>query len=173
MQANRALRSCKSVSVLFALVISTMTAGAQAADIDKFVGTWRLVSRVYEEVESKAVHKPFGDNPSGILINSSDGWFCAIITASNRKPPAALVPTDTEAAELWRTTTGTCGRYKIDGDKRSLTYEIPSNPAFGGREETDALEWKSPDRFQSKSAPFLSDRVGKQVVLINVWERVK
>jgi hypothetical protein len=167
-------RSCKAVSALFALVTSTMTAGAQAADADKLVGTWRLVSRVYEEVESKAVHKPFGDNPSGITIFSSDGWECQLITASDRKPPAALEPTDAEAAQLFRTMAASCFRYKIDGDKWSVTTEVSNNPSFVGREATGVAEWKGPDRYQSKSSPFASNLVGgKQVVLISVWERVK
>ena len=167
-------RSCKAVSALFALVISTMTAGAQGADIDKFVGTWRLVSRVYEEVESKAVHKPFGDNPSGMSIYSSDGWNCQLITASDRKPPAAAVPTDAEAAQLFRTMGAGCLRVKYDGDKWSSTTEVSNNPSSVGRESTGVVEWKGPDRFQSKSAPFASDLAGgKQAVLISVWERVK
>jgi hypothetical protein len=163
--------SGKAISALCALAISGM-AGAQAADTDKIVGTWRLVSRVYEETGSKAVHKPFGDNPSGIEIFSSDGWYCSVISSSDRKAP--LVPNDAEAAQLWRTVASSCGPYKIDGDKVSSTNEVSGSPAFVGTKTTSVLEWKSPDRFQSKSAPFLSDRVGgKEVVLISVWERAK
>jgi uncharacterized protein (DUF2147 family) len=53
-----------------ALAVSTAATAAWAAD--SIVGTWRLVSGTEEETESKAVHKIFGDNPSGLVTFTAD-----------------------------------------------------------------------------------------------------
>jgi hypothetical protein len=47
------------------LAVTGVMAKAQAAD--SIVGTWRLVSWIEEETETKALHKNFGDNPWALL----------------------------------------------------------------------------------------------------------
>src|SRR4029077_823189 len=60
----------KAIAVI-ALATSSLVSAARAAD--SIVGTWRLVSWTEEETESKAVHKNFGDHPSGLVTFTSDG----------------------------------------------------------------------------------------------------
>ena len=55
----------KLALAILAVAVSCVMTKGQAAD--SVVGTWRLVSWVEEETESKAVHKLFGDNPLGFI----------------------------------------------------------------------------------------------------------
>jgi hypothetical protein len=160
----------RPITAFSALVIGILPSLTWAAD--SLVGTWRLVSLVSEETESKAVHKPYGDNPSGLISYTSDGYLVYIITDPTRRPPAAPKATDTEAAQLYRTMGAYAGRYKTDNDKLIVNPEVASSPALVGTEQTYIFEVKG-DRYELKTNPFVSPTTGKQIVNTLVWERVK
>ncbi len=160
----------KIATAVFPLVISAVPSTAWAAD--SVVGVWRVVSDTAEETESKAVHKFYGDNPSGFITFTADGRYVIVITDSTRKPPAGPKATDAEAAQLWRTMLAGGGKYKTDGDKMTGSIEAAANPAVVGTEFSGSFEVKG-DRLQYKSAPVLSGIIGKQIVITRVFERVK
>jgi lipocalin-like protein len=56
---------------LVIIVVGAYSIASQAAE--PLVGSWRLVSWVEVETESKSVHAPFGDNPSGMITYTTDG----------------------------------------------------------------------------------------------------
>src|SRR5215472_2344765 len=115
------------ITPFLAMVIGAMPNSAWAADL--LVGTWRLVSFVSEETESKTTYKSFGDDPSGLITYTPDGYVIYIITDPTRKPPAGPKVTDAEAAQLYQTMVAYAGRYKTDGNKLIVNPEIASSPA--------------------------------------------
>jgi hypothetical protein len=160
----------KILLAFLALAIGAVPGSAWSAD--SIVGMWRIVSDTSEETESKAVHKSFGENPSGYIIFTADGRYMVMITDSTRKRPDAPQATDAEAAQLWRTMWADAGTYKTDGDKMTTLTEVSSNPAANGTEFSGTFEVKG-DRLQYKSTPFLSRSLGKQIVFTRIFERVK
>jgi hypothetical protein len=160
----------KMALAFFALAIGAVPNSAWSAD--SVVGMWRVVSDTSEETESKAVHKFFGENPSGYIIFTAEGRYMLVITDSTRKPAAAPQATDAEAAQLWRTMFAVVGTYKIDGDKMTDFTEVSSNPALNGTEFSGTFEVKG-DRLQYKSMPVLARSLGKQIVFTRIFERVK
>jgi Lipocalin-like domain len=162
--------SHRAILAFSALVIGAVPSLTWAAD--SLVGTWRLVSLVSEETESKAVHEPYGDKPSGLITYTSDGYLVYIITDPTRRPPVAPKATDAEAAQLYRTMGAYAGRYKIENDELIVNPEVASSPALVGTEQTYVFEVKG-DRYELKTNPFVSPAIGKQVVTTLVWERVK
>ena len=76
-----------SLGALMLLAIAATTITVWAAD--SIVGTWKLVSWVEEETESKAQHKNFGDNPSGVLTYTADGRMSIIFADPKRMAPAS------------------------------------------------------------------------------------
>jgi hypothetical protein len=140
-----------------------------AADI---VGTWRLVSWVEEETESKVQHKNFGENPSGLITLTSDGRMMIMFVDPVRKPPATPRASDNEAVHLCRTMVAYAGKYRTDGDRLIQYPEVSWNQAFTGTEQTRIFELKG-DRLQWKTTPFVSPIIGKQMVATLVWERVR
>jgi hypothetical protein len=164
------MKSAFKVIAVIALATSSLVSVARAAD--SIVGTWQLVSWTEEETESKAVHKNFGDHPSGLVTFTSDGRMMIMFVDPARKPSASPKATDAEAAQLYRTMVAYAGKYRIEGDKIIQSPEVSWNQAFTGTELTRIFEVQG-DRLEYKTTPFVSPFLGKEMVATLVWERVK
>ena len=81
---------------LIALLIVTGAYCTKSKAAESLVGSWRLVSWVEVETESKSVHSVFGDNPTGVITYSPDGRMSVFIIDPKRKPPAGPKATDGE-----------------------------------------------------------------------------
>ena len=152
--------------VAIAAVCSTAQAG------DSVVGSWRLVSWVQEDVESKAVQTVFGDNPVGVITYTSDGHMSVFIANPERRPAAGLVATDAEAANLYRTMVAYSGTYTVAGNKVTHKVEVSWNQAWSGTDQQRFIEVKD-DRLTIKSPAMVSPRSGKESINTLVWERMK
>jgi len=155
---------------LLTVAVSLATTAAQAAD--SLVGSWRLSSWNEEETESKAVHTPFGDHPIGSITFTADERVMVIFTDPNRKPSASPKPTETEAAELYRTMVAYAGRYSVEGNKLSAKIEVSWNQAWSGTSQTRFFELKD-DRLTIKTQAFVSPFLNKEIVATLVFDRVK
>ena len=152
--------------VAIAAVCSTAQAG------DSVVGSWRLVSWVQEDVESKAVQTVFGDNPVGVITYTSDGHMSVFIANPERRPAAGPVATDAEAANLYRTMVAYSGTYTVAGNKVTHKVEVSWNQAWSGTDQQRFIEVKD-DRLTIKSPAMVSPRSGKESINTLVWERMK
>ena len=156
---------------LVALIIATgaIWSKAQAADL---VGSWRLVSWIEVETESKAVRQVFGDNPIGVITYTSDGRMSVFIANSNRKPSAGPKATDAEAADLYRTMVAYSGAYTVDGNKVTHKIEVSWNQAWSGTDQQRFIEIKD-DQLTIKTLPIVSPISGEESVNTLVWERIE
>jgi Lipocalin-like domain len=71
-----------------ALLIVTGAYGSRSQAAESIVGSWRLVSWVEVETESKSVHSVFGDNPTGVITYTPDGRcrYLSLIRNGNHHP---------------------------------------------------------------------------------------
>ena len=97
------------------LAIATLWASAKAHAADTIVGSWRLLSWVEVETETKAVRAAFGDDPVGVITYTPDGRMSIFIANPKRKAPAGPKATDAEATDLYRTMVAYAGTYSVDG----------------------------------------------------------
>jgi hypothetical protein len=160
----------KLTLAMLAVVTTGVLTKAQAAD--SIVGTWRLVSVIEEDTESKAVHKAFGENPLGFLTYTSDGHMTGIFTDPARTPAAGPKATDAEAAQLYRTMVAYAGRYTLEGDKITHHVAVSWNQAWNGTNQQRFIEIKD-DHLTLKTPPFVSPATGKQIISTLVWERTR
>jgi hypothetical protein len=168
---EESMKACfKLALAVLAVATSSVFTIAQAAD--SVVGTWRLVSWVEEETESKAVHKNFGDNPLGLLTYTADGRMMIMFTEPTRKAAAAPKATDAEAAQLYRTMVAYSGAYSVEGDKVTNKIEVSWNQVWNGTSQQRIVEVKD-NHLTIKTPPFVSPFLNKQIVATLVWERVK
>ena len=137
---------------------------------DMIVGTWRLVSFTEEDLQTGAVTHPFGRNPNAVVIYTADGYVATIFTAADRKPPADAIPTDAEAARLFRSMIAFAGRYQVDGDKLIYHPEASWNEAWNGTTQTRVLEI-APDRLHVRSVPIPSPLTDTNIAFSLKWER--
>ncbi len=153
-----------------ALLLAAMPARADdASDREKIVGTWKLVSVVYEDQESKARTPVLGQHPKGYQIATPEGRWLALVTADGRKVPQ----TDEERAQALRTMISYSGRYRVEGGKVITKVEVAWNEAWVGGEQVRFIRFEG-DLLHIESPPMPHPNVGGKVVRVIVtWQRDK
>src|SRR5258705_3237216 len=159
----RALLSC---------LLLVMAGPARADDQElrqKIVGTWKLVSVVYEDQESKTRTPVLGEHPKGRQIATADGRWLALVTTEGRTVPK----TDEERAQALRTMIAYTGRYRVEDGKVVTKVEAAWNEASVGGEQTRFIRFEG-DRLFIESPPMPHPNVnGKVVKVIVIWDREK
>jgi Lipocalin-like domain len=155
------------------LVLLSLIANPAIADDaelrQKIVGTWTLVSVVYEDQETKARTPVLGEHPRGRQIATADGRWLALVTAEGRPVPK----TDAERAQALRSMIAYTGRYRVEGGKVITKVEAAWNEAWVGGEQTRLIRFEG-DRLFIESPPMPHPNVGNKVVkVIVIWDREK
>ena len=86
----------------------------------EFLGTWKLVSYVREEIPSGAKSDVMGPHPQGYINYSRDGRMIVMIVGSNRTKPAASV----EAAALLKSMLAYAGTFTVDTTAKTITHHV-------------------------------------------------
>ena len=102
-----------------------------AADGDKVVGTWKLVS--YEvEVQATGQKGPvMGEKPTGYATFLPEGRVFFVLTGEGRKAGK----TDPERAELLGTLIAYSGTYSVEGDQWTTNVDVAWNPEWVGTKQ--------------------------------------
>ena len=157
--------------VLAALLMS-LSSSAFANDAElrqKIVGTWTLVSVVYEDQMTKELSPVLGEKPRGRQIATADGRWLALVTAQDRPVPR----TDAERARALQTMIAYTGRYRVEDGKVVTKVEAAWNEAWVGGEQTRFIRFEG-DRLFIESPPMPHPNVNNKVVkVIVIWDREK
>ncbi len=100
------------------------------------VGAWRLVT--YEAHAGDAVTYPLGEDASGYIMYTHDGYMSVLIMAAGRTNFASddiLGGTDEEKLEAASTFLSYCGGYEFLGDRVVHKIETASYPNRVGTEQ--------------------------------------
>jgi Lipocalin-like domain len=146
----------------------TSTVPAARTDQDRIVGTWKLVSVVYEDAQSKERTPVLGEHPKGRQIATADGRWLALVTADGRKVPQ----TDAERAQALRTMIAYTGRYRVEDGKVITRVEAAWNEAWVGGDQIRFIRFEGERLLHIESPPMPHPNVGGRVVRVIVtWER--
>jgi hypothetical protein len=150
------------------LFLSALFAGvAHADDRTAIVGTWKLVSVVYEDVVTKERTPVLGEHPKGIQIATPEGRWLALVTAEGRQIPK----TDAERARALTSMIAYTGRYRVEDGKVITKVEAAWNEAWVGTEQVRAIRFEG-NRLYIESPPMPHPNVNdKTVRVIVIWER--
>ena len=133
------------------------------------VGIWKLVSCVYEDVQTKERTLPYGEHPNGYAILTPEGRLIALITAEGRKAPRSAE--DRDAA--FRSAVAYSGRYRVDGNKFVTAVDIAWNEAWVGTDQVRFFK-REGNRLHIESPPTGNlNSSGQMVRGILIWEREK
>jgi hypothetical protein len=133
----------------------------------KIVGTWKLVSVVYEDVAGGDRTPVYGAHPKGVQIATPEGRWLALMTAEGRSAPR----TDNEHAQALKTMIAYTGRYRIEDGKVVTKVEAAWNEAWVGTEQVRQARFDG-DRLYLESPPMPHPNVGGKTVRVIVeWER--
>ena len=102
---------------------------------ERLIGTWKLLSAVREEIPSGRKSDLLGPNPMGFINYGPDGRMMVVNVGGNRRKPAGLVATPTEAEALFRSLTSYAGTYTVDGNVVTHHVEVSWNEAWSGTEQ--------------------------------------
>jgi hypothetical protein len=147
-----------------------MSGPAQAADKDRIVGTWKLVSVVYEDAQTKELTPVLGEHPRGYQIATPEGRWLALVTADGRPVPK----TDEDRAKALRSMIAYSGRYRVEDGKVITKVEVAWNEAWVGGEQVRFLRFEGDDILHIESPPMPHPNVNDKVVRVIVtWARDK
>ena len=140
---------------------------ALAQDTAKqLAGSWKLNSWTIQIVGGDAT-EPFGPNPKGRVVFTSDGYVTFVIAAADRKPAAS----DAELAALLKTLMAYSGKFTIDGDKFTTKVDISWNELLTGQDQVRFVKLEG-DKLSIRTAEQTSAVYpGKKVVGNLIWER--
>jgi hypothetical protein len=135
----------------------------------QIVGTWALVSVVYEDVATKARTPVYGEHPRGIQIATPEGRWLALMTAEGRSIPK----TDEDRVQALKTMIAYTGRYRVENGQVITKVEAAWNEAWVGGEQVRNIRFES-DRLYIESPPMPHPNIDdKTVRVIVVWRREK
>jgi Lipocalin-like domain len=135
----------------------------------QIVGTWTLVSVVYEDVATKERAPVYGEHPRGIQIATPEGRWLALMTAEGRSIPK----TDEDRAQALKTMIAYTGRYRVENGQVVTKVEAAWNEAWVGGEQVRNIRFEG-DRLYIESPPMLHPNINdKTVRVIVVWQREK
>ena len=152
------------------VVLLLFIAPAHADDKSAIVGTWKLVSVVYEDAQTKERTPVLGEHPRGYQIATPEGRWLALVTADGRGVPK----NDEDRAQALRTMIAYTGRYRIEDGKVITKVDAAWNEAWVGGEQVRFIRFEGSDLLRIESPPMPHPNVNNKVVRVIVtWERDK
>jgi lipocalin-like protein len=135
------------------------------------VGTWRLLSWENRTLDGEVSH-PLGEDASGYLAYTDDGYVLVAIMGAGRRPFVAgdlLSGSTAEKTGAVETYVSYCGRYEFHGDTVLHHVELSLFPNWVGVTQ-ERLVKLSGDRLTLSTRPLLLQ--GRQQTAQLLWERV-
>src|SRR5262245_66491808 len=135
--------------LVLAALLMGLSCSAFANDAElrqKIVGTWTLVSVVYEDQVTKELSPVLGGKPRGRQIATADGRWLALVTAQDRPVPR----TDAERARALQTMIAYTGRYRVEDGKVITKVEAAWNEGWVGGEQTRIIRFEGDRLFRAR-----------------------
>jgi hypothetical protein len=134
---------------------------------DKLVGTWKIVSAVMEDVETKEQKLVWGERPNGYIVLTPLGRWIVVQTAEERKAPR----TDEDRGAAFRSMLAYSGKYHVEGDKIIIKVDIAWDESWNGTEQVRFYRIEG-DRLHIEAAPQPYANFGGKVMRgILIWAR--
>jgi hypothetical protein len=156
------------------LALAACSVCAHADDRERIVGTWKLVSVLYEDQQTHERTPVLGEHPSGYQIATPEGRWMAVVTAEGRQAPQ----TDPERAAALRSMIAYTGRFRVEDGKVITRVDAAWNQAWVGTEQVRAYRFEQEgageagERLILESPPQPHPNLGGRMVRVLVtWER--
>ena len=140
------------IAALMATMLAAGTAHTQTKSLrEQIVGTWIFgVAEVVAPDGKKSF--PFGETPKGMLIFTADGHFSQVHVAGDVPKIASnnrLTGTPEEYAAIMRRSIAVFGRYTVNEEKKTVTFNIVSAsfPNWEGETQERSIDRLTSDEF--------------------------
>ena len=136
-------------------------------EMETLVGTWKLVSCLMEDVETKERMPVWGEHPSGYIFVTPGGRWIAIQTAEGRLAPQ----TDEDRLAAFRSMLAYSGKYRTEGNKIIIKVDIAWDEFWNGTEQVRHYRIDG-DQLHVEAAPrAYANFAGKVMRGILIWAR--
>jgi hypothetical protein len=140
------------IAAAMAALLAAGAVHAQGKSLrEQIVGSWIFgVAEVVAPDGTKSF--PFGETPKGMLIFTADGYFSQVHVASDVPKIASnnrLTGTAEEYAAIMRRSIAVFGRYTVDEEKKTVTFNIVSAsfPNWEGEAQERSIDRLTSDEF--------------------------
>jgi hypothetical protein len=131
------------------------------------IGTWKLLSCVLEDVETKEQKSVWGENPNGYIVMTSEGRWMVIQTAEGRRAPM----TDGDRIAAFKSLLAYSGKYRTEGNKIVINVDIAADEGWNGTEQVRYYKIDG-DELHIEAPPQPYANFGGRVMRgILVWKR--
>jgi len=131
------------------------------------IGTWKLISCVLEDAETKEQKPVWGTNPNGYIVMTPEGRWIVIQTAEGRHPPK----NDKDRIAAFKSLLAYAGKYRTEGNKVVIKVDIAADEAWNGTEQVRYYKIDG-DELHIEAAPQAYPNFGGKVMRgILVWKR--
>jgi lipocalin-like protein len=139
----------------------------------EFLGTWKLVSYVRQDIPSGAKSDVMGPHPQGYINYGRDGRMIVMIVGSNRKKPTDAVVTPAEAAALLKSMLAYAGTFTVDSNAKTVTHhvEISWDESRTGTDQVRRFKLEGNTLKLTTIAPSTDPVTGEKTIRELVWER--
>src|SRR5262245_24835440 len=151
---------------------SAKIAQAEQMAANPLTGTWRMTAWTRELTATGEKSDAFGPNPKGWITYSPSGRMMVIVVKSDRKAPAALVPTDQERIALYGSMLAYGGTYTVDKEKVVHHIDTSWNQAWTETSQTRFYTVNG-KILTLRGAPAKDAVDGKESVYTVTWERAE
>ena len=156
----------------FVLLALGATSRSSADDKDNLVGTWKLISAVSEDLATGQKTNIYKGRPVGFIAYGADGRVMTIVVDSDRKKPAEMVASTSEAEALFRSMAAYAGTYMIKGNQVIHRPDVSWNETWTGSDQIRNYKFDG-ERLILATAPSPDPFTGKMSVRTLVWEKIK
>jgi hypothetical protein len=163
-------RNIRFIGILLVALANLIPCLTFADDSSKsLAGAWKLTGwtiRVVGETEDK---EPFGPDPKGRLVMTSDGHWIVITTGANRRP----AKTAEEKIALFDSVLAYSGKYTVEGDQIIIGVDMSANEVFTGDNQVQTRFFKLDGEKLIIRTPEINSAAmaGKKIVGTNLFER--
>ena len=143
------------------------------ATVDQFTGTWWLLACEGRWSDGR-ISKPYGDEPSGLLMYDGQGSFSGQIMTQGRPNFATgnlLKGSDAEVRAAFEGYVAYYGSYTVDETEGLMIHQVEGSffPNWIGDTQVRKFEFSGDGRLQLSTLPIKGSRADLTVVLL--WER--
>jgi hypothetical protein len=138
---------------------------------ERMIGTWRLVSTVIEDLSNGQKTDAWGGDAMGYINYGPDGRMIVINAKSGREKPSGPVPTQAEAADLFKSMLAYAGTYTVDGDVVTHHVDISWNEAWTGTRLVRKARFDG-NRVHLSAEPAPDAATGNMTVRTMTWEKL-
>jgi len=140
---------------------------ALAQDVaERLSGSWKLTSWTIRIIDGETT-QPFGPNPKGRAVFTSDGFSAFMIVRPDRKPAT----NDADSAALLKSLLAYTGKFTVDGDKLTTHVDLSWNEILTGTDQVRFFKLEGDRLFFRTAEQASAVYPGKKVVGTLTWER--